>query len=150
MQVKQVKPGNFLLSRADTTVDGLIHFLPVAQQLYAEAVQRNLRINGAVQWHYLGFTGDLSKPFTLEVCLPIEDVPQGYDGPFHVKRSDLFKCVSVVHEGSWMEIPMSYAKIMKYVDENKLIPLGVNREIYITVDLQAPEANVTEIQFGIH
>jgi effector-binding domain-containing protein len=149
MHIKQVKPGNFLLSRADTTVAGLIDFLPVAQQLYAEAVNRNLRINGAVQWHYHGFTGDLTKPFTLEVCLPIQEVPQQYDGLFHVKRAEPFKCVSVIHEGGWMDIPATYAKIGAFINENKLIPQGVNREIYIVVDLDSPGANVTEVQVGV-
>jgi hypothetical protein len=38
---------------------------------------------------------------------------------------------------------------MKFVSENKLTPTSAVREIYVNSDFENPEANVTEIQFGI-
>jgi effector-binding domain-containing protein len=149
MRVKEVQPSNFLLFRAATTVGQLVNYLPVAQRLYEEAVKHNLRINGPVHWHYQGFFGDPEAPFTLEVCLPVQQIPDAYDGAYHVKRTEPFKCVSLVHEGSWESIPESYGHIMQWIGKNKLAPKGTNRELYIHVDLDLPGANVTEIQFGI-
>jgi effector-binding domain-containing protein len=150
MQIKDVKPGNFLFFRTETTVAELVNYLPVAQSLYEEAVRQKLRIDGAVHWHYIGFSGDLSAPFTLEVCIPVESIPEGYDGQFHVKRTESFRCVSLIHEGSWFQIPDSYGKLIRHATENNLVPAGNNREIYIHVDLQEAEANVTEIQLGVN
>jgi effector-binding domain-containing protein len=150
MQIKDVKPGNFLVFRTQTTVAELVNYLPVAQSLYEEAVSQKLRINGAIHWHYLGFTGDLSATFTLEICLPIDRIPEGYDGAFHVKRTEPFRCISLVHEGSWYQIPESYSKMLQYAGQHNLVPVGNNREIYVNVDLQNPEANVTEIQLGLN
>lgn len=149
MQIKEVRPGNFLLFRATTTIPELVNYLPVAQRLYEEAVSRNLRINGPIHWHYHDMCGDLAAPFTLEICLPVEDTPTEYDGIYHVKRTEMFRCVSVIHEGGWDTIPSGYQKIAQFVGEQNLKPAGVNREIYINVNLQVPEANVTEIQLGL-
>lgn len=149
MQIKDVRPANFLFFRTETTVSELVNHLPVAQSLYEEAVDQKLRINGAVHWHYLGFTGDLSAKFTLEICIPIDRIPADYDGNFHVKRTEPFRCISLIHEGSWYQIPESYGKIMQYAGEHSLVPAGNNREVYVHVDLQDADANVTEIQLGL-
>lgn len=149
MQIKEVKPGNFLFFRVETTVSELVSYLPVAQSLYEEAVQQKLRINGAVHWHYVGFAGDVSAKFTLEICLPVDRVPVEYDGKFHFKRTEPFRCISLVHEGSWYDIPESYGKILQYAGQHNLVPVGNNRETYIHIDLEMPEANVTEIQLGV-
>ena len=147
--IKEVKPISFLLHRAETTLANLQQFLPVAVELYAEAVKYNLRITGPIHWHYFDFSGDAAQPFTLEVSLPISEILSEYDGKFHFKRTELFRCVSVIHDGSWLEIPTSYGKIMTLVQQSGLEPIGVNREIYINSDLFHADANSTEIQFGV-
>jgi effector-binding domain-containing protein len=149
MQIKQVKPINFLFFRTETTVQDLGNFLTVAQELFKTAVEYNLMITGAVHWHYFDFTGNEHKPFTLEIALPVSDFPEEYDGKFHLKRTEPFKCVSTVHEGGWQQIPSTYGKLVEFITNEKLTPLAVNREIYVNVDFKNPEANTTEIQMGI-
>lgn len=147
--LKQVKPINFLFFRTETTVGELGNFLPIANDLFKEAFENTLRITGPVHWHYFGFAGDVNKPFTLEISLPVAEVIGEYDGKFHFKRTEPFSCVSIIHEGNWLEIPKSYERLMAFVTKKRLTPLGVNREIYINADFVNPEANVTEIQLGI-
>ncbi|MCW5911839.1 MAG: hypothetical protein KIT62_12230 [Cyclobacteriaceae bacterium] len=146
--IKTVKPINFLFFRTETTVDKLNTLFWVAPELFREAVLHRLMITGPVHWHYFGFT-DPSKPFTLEISLPVSEVIPDYDGRFHFKRTDEFKCMSVIHEGNWLEMSGSYQKVMQLVGEQKLQPLGINRELYVNVDFNFPEANTTEIQLGI-
>ena len=150
MRVREIKPINFLFFRTETKVTELKNFIPVGQELFEEAVKHKLFITGPVHWHYFGFEGDANKPFILEISLPVSEVEDGYDGKFHFKRTEPFRCVSLVHEGSWFDLPQSYGKVMKYINENKLKPVAANREIYVNTDLQNPEANVTEIQIGIN
>lgn len=149
MQVKEVKSINFLFYRAETTVAELSAFFPVAGQLFSEAVQLNLTITGPIHWHYHGFMGDVTKPFTLEIALPVADVLEEYDGPFHFKRTEPFKCVSGIHEGNWLEMPQTYVKLMQFMEEHKLTPLAQNRELYVNTDFKHPEANWTEVQIGV-
>jgi len=146
--LKTVKPINFLFFRTETTLDKLNTLFWVAPELFREAVQHQLTITGPIHWHYLGFT-DPAKPFTLEISLPVGETIPDYDGKFHFKRTDNFKCISVVHDGNWFEIPKAYEKIMQLVGAQNLQPLGINREVYVNVDFKLPEANTTEIQFGI-
>jgi effector-binding domain-containing protein len=149
MKIKEVKPINFLFFRAETTVAELPGFLNVAQNLFDEAVRYQLLITGPVHWHYYGFTGDMARKFTLEISLPVSNIVDGYDGEFHFKRTEPFKCVSEVHEGSWYDIPVTYQKLMSFIGENNLNPVHANREIYVNVDFNDPTANTTEVQVGI-
>jgi len=146
---KEVKPINFIFHRAGVKVSELAGLTPITQELFEEAIRQKLTITGPVHWHYFGFMGDESKPFTLEISLPVAQLPTEYDGRFHFKRTEAFKAVSLLHEGSWFEIPTSYGALMSYVQQHHLTPSGVNRELYINADFRNPEANVTEIQLGI-
>jgi effector-binding domain-containing protein len=150
MMIKEVKPINFLFFRTETTVDELSQFLSVGQELYAEAVRNNLSITGPVHWHYFGFEGDVSKPFRLEIALPVSEILREYDGQFHFKRTEAFRCVSMTHQGSWFDIPKSYSKAFEFIGANRLKPLVSNREVYVNVDFKDSAANTTEIQIGIH
>jgi effector-binding domain-containing protein len=147
--LKEVKPISFLFFRTETKVNELGNFLPVAKDLFREAVENGLSITGHVHWHYVGFQGDENKAFTLEIAIPVGEVLQDYDGDFHFKRTELFRCVSLIHEGSWSMIPESYGRLKQFITEKKLKPLAVNREIYVNADFNNPEANITEIQIGI-
>ena len=147
--IREIKPINFLFHRAETKVSELVNFIPMAKELFKESVRLGLHVTGPVHWHYFGFTGDESQPFTLEVSLPVIEIPKDYDGKFQFKRTDNFKCVILRHEGGWMEIPLSYGKLMQFIGEKILKPIGVNRELYVNVDFNTPEANITEIQMGI-
>ena len=149
MQVKEVKPINFIYFRTETTVSGLQNFLSVSKELYREAVKYDLQVTGPVHWHDDDFSMDETKPFILEVALPVSEIPSDYDGKFHLKRTQPFKCVSFVHEGPWNELPSTYNKMIQFITKNKLELAAVNREIYVNVDFNFPEANETEVQMGI-
>lgn len=149
MKVKAVKPINFIFYRTETTVANLINLLPIAMELFREAIALNLHVTGPVHWHYFGFTGEIEKPFTLEIALPVSAIVSHYDGKLHFKRTELFKCISTIHEGGWLELPAAYDKLLKFANENKLELTAANRELYINVDFENPDANVTEIQIGI-
>ena len=149
MQVKEVKPINFIYYRTETKMDDLINLLPVAKEIYREAVEQDLRITGPVHWHYIGFASNQKQTFTLEIALPVAEVLPDYDGKFHFKRTQPFKCVSWIHEGGWSEIPLAYDKMMQFITRHKLEPSSITREIYVNSDFHTPDANVTEIQIGI-
>jgi effector-binding domain-containing protein len=149
MEIKAVSPINFLYFRTDTKVSELYKFVPVGQELFREAVSQNLPITGPVHWHYFGFSGDEKQTFQLEIALPVGEIMEDYDGKFHFKRTESFKCVAVRHEGSWLDIPKSYGKAFQFLSENNLVPNAMNREVYINADFKNPEANYTEIQIGI-
>jgi len=147
--LKVVKPINFLFHRAEVKLSDLMNQIPIAKELFKESVRLDLHPSGPIHWHYLDFTGDASKSFTLEICLPVANVPNDYDRKFHFKRTEDFKCVSLIHEGSWQEIPKSYGVLMQFIQQSKLQPGSVTRELYINADFHYLGANVTEIQMSV-
>lgn len=150
MDVKSINPINFLYFRTETKISELYKFLSVGQELFKEAVTQSIPVTGPVHWHYFGFMGDENQPFQLEIAIPVGEIPNEYDGKFHFKRTEAFKCVTVRHEGSWLDMPSSYGKAMEFIQQNKLTPTAVNREVYINADFKFPESNSTEIQIGVN
>lgn len=147
--IKDVKPINFLYFRTEAYAHQLLNFVPVARDLVREAVNYDLHVTGPIHWHYFGFTGDRSTPFTLEISLPVSDVIPGYDGNFHFKRTENFRCATLTHEGGWDSLPRCYEKLMHFIAGKNLEPTEVNREIYVNTDFRDPDANITVIQVGV-
>ena len=148
MKIIDALPINFLFHRVTTTLPELPSFASVTQEIIAEAVKLKLPVTGAAHWHYFGLT-DMSKPFTLEISIPVGGVLDGYDGRFHFKRSDVFTALSSIHYGAWEKLPESYNAMFEHINRQGLKTSAVVREIYINVDFENPEANVTELQLGI-
>ncbi len=148
MEIREIKPINFLFHREVITMGGLSKMIPVSQALYVEAVRLNLRITGPIHWHYFGITTK-DAPFTLEVALPVADVIQGYDGAFHFKRTDIFKALTHLHEGSFENFEKTYERVFAHIAEKRLLANGMCREVYINVDFANPAANIAEVQIGI-
>ena len=121
----------------------------VARELYRDAVRNDLEITGPVYWIYLNISGDENKPFVLEIALPVSEIPARYSGRFELKRSETFYSISLIHTGTWYDMPESYGRLFRFVAEKKLETVAQNREIYINMDFINPTANVTEIQAGI-
>lgn len=149
MDIQHIQPISFLYFRTETTVQELASFLPVGQELFREAVLHRLTITGPIHWHYTDFAGDITQPFTLEVALPIGSIPDDYDGKFHLKRTQPFRCLTATHTGDWLAMPHTYGRMLQHLADNGLTPSARNREIYINVDFQHPDANLTLIQLGI-
>jgi effector-binding domain-containing protein len=148
-ELREIKPINFIFYRTETYLEQLANFVPVAQDLFKEACTYDLHVTGPVHWHYIDFSGDPGKPFTLEIALPVAETLTDYDGSFHFKRTGKFRCVAVTHEGSWTSMPDSYKMLNSFIRQQQLKPVAITREVYLNTDFRNPEANETEIQMGV-
>jgi len=148
-QLREIKPISFLFFRTEACLDQLPNFVPVGKDLFKEAVAYNLQVTGPIHWHYVDFHGDPGVPFTLEISLPVAETIADYDGSFHFKRTDNFRCVTLTHEGSWSSMGNAYSKLHEFICSKGLKPLAINREVYLNADFKHPEANLTEIQVGV-
>ncbi|MFO7259160.1 MAG: GyrI-like domain-containing protein [Bacteroidota bacterium] len=150
MQIKEAKPLNFLYFRTKTRIGELGRFVGViARELYRDAVRYDCEITGPVYWNYHGFTGRDADPFILDIGLPLAEMPGSYHGMFQLKREDAFPCVSLIHEGSWVDLQNSYARILEFMAAQGLEGCGKFREVYINIDFMNPAGNITELQVGI-
>jgi len=136
-----------LYSTHQTTLQELRPFVgTVMKDLYIEAA-RNTIVSGPIYWIYHGADGKTDTIFTLEIALPIQGSFQ--PSKFLVKELPAFKAVSHIHEGSWDQLYATYQQIMQHIEANKFQLNDECREVYINIDFQKPENNITEVQVGI-
>lgn len=148
MYVKTHPPVTVLYSQHQTSLQQLSQFVgTVVKDLCAEATQHNALISGAPIWIYHGMDGKPDTVFTLEIAIPI----QGDFKPsrFAIKQLQPFKAVTHTHEGAWDTMSETYGEILHHIDANK-IPMNEEcREVYLNIDFQQQEYNVTQIQMGV-
>ena len=148
MYIKTHPPVTVLYSRHQTSIQQLNQFVgTVMKDMYAEAIQNNAMVSGALLWIYHGMDGKPDTIFTLEIAIPIQGNVQS--SRFAIKQLPAFKAVTHIHEGAWSTLPEAYGQIMHHIDANK-IPMNEEcREVYLNIDFQQPENNVTQVQMGV-
>lgn len=140
MHINTFPPITVLYSTHHARLDQLHEFGPVMAELYAEAGRKGM-INGPLHWIYYDLDVQTDGLVKLEIALPIR---KPIKSRFKVKKLDLFKAISFPFEGPW-----EHLKIMQRLEENN-IPLSHEcRELFLNIDLERPENNITEIQIGL-
>ena len=94
--------------------------------------------------------GNPETVFSLTIALPIS-FKDNYleNSDFKLKSLMPFQCVSEQHLGNWSKLGETYGSLIPTILSGGLTMSGENREIYLNMDFQNPEANITEIQIGI-
>ena len=147
MQIKTHPPVRVLSSSNRTTLQQLDSFAPVLKEMYEEIIQNKAFVSGPLCWIYHGLDGKPDTEFTLDITIPVHGNVES--SKFTVKELAPFKALVHMHDGPFEELPDSYRQIMKYVDENKIPILDESREVYLNIDFDRPEYNITQIQIGI-
>lgn len=119
-----------------------------ARELYAEAFENDLIVSGPVYWIYTGMDSKPDTVFTLEVALPVSRKTAIEDN-IQMKELPAFQCISTLHEGSWDTLKDIYPPLIQRVQADGLQLNGMFREMYINIDFDTPEHNLTEVQVGI-
>jgi effector-binding domain-containing protein len=151
MQIKSIHAMEVLCFETETTLEKLQRYVRVvARRLYSEASKLDLEITGPVYWIYDGADGKPDTAFKLSIALPVTPTDREItDSELCIKTLDTFYCLSVHHIGNWMELGKTYCDLMTTVAEKNLQVNGLIREIYLNMDFQNPDANITEVQIGL-
>ncbi len=96
---------------------------------------------------YVGME-DMSKPFTLQVGMPVKEGTQGF-GEYKVRKLGEYKCATVLLTGSVAHLGEAYEKLMGAMEKAKLTPAGESRESYLYWEGAESANNVVQIQMGI-
>lgn len=148
MQIKTYPPIHVLYSSHQTTISQLAQFVGVvAKDLIAEAVDFDALVSGPIIWIYHGMDGKPDTVFTLEIAVPIQGTVRS--SRFATKQLPAFKALNHTHEGPWQEMPQSYGEIMQHIDQHKIPLTEESRELYLNIDFQQPQNNITHIQIGV-
>jgi effector-binding domain-containing protein len=120
----------------------------VARDLQKEAAQQDLLVTGPVYWFYFGLDGNPDTVFTLQVAIPVSGKPVTKENMLYAELPE-FKCLATTHSGSWSRFTETYGKLIQRISADGLQPVGMSREVYLNIDFEHADNNITEIQIGI-
>jgi len=151
METKKIEPMQVLCFETETTMQDMLQYVRVvAHRIYKDAVKHELEITGPVYWIYKGADGQPTTKFSLTIAVPVSKTKTEITGSeFKLKQLDSFDCISHTHFGDWSKLGETYGPIIGDVQWRNLTMSGENREIYLNMDFENLEANITEVQIGI-
>lgn len=151
MRIRTIQPIQIFCFETETTIQDMLQYVRVkAQELYIDALDNKLEITGPVYWIYKGADGQPDTRFELTIALPVSQVNSEIkNSNFKLKTLDTFRCVSQTHEGCWSTLGETYGSIFFDLSVKEPALSGVNREIYLNMDFNNPDANITEVQIGL-
>ena len=149
MEIRTIKPVTIVYFSTKAKLSELQQFVGTKpDELFRDATNHGLEITGPNYWIYNGMDGNPETTFDLEIAFPV-NIKNSYNGSFKIKELPEFKCLSAVHNGSWMNMPNTYGKLIESVFQNGLNMSGICRELYHNVNFIDIEENITEIQLGV-
>lgn len=151
IELKKIHPMQVLCFETKTTLSEIGEYVRVvAHKMYQTAVRNDLEITGPVYWVYEGMDGNPETIFSLTIALPISFREKHLENSdFKLKSLRAFQCVSAQHLGDWNKLGETYGSLIPTIVSGGQNMSGENREIYLNMDFQNPQANITEIQIGI-
>ena len=133
----------------ETSLKEISKFVRVkADEVYKKAVNSGYEITGPVYWIYYGMDGNPDTRFNLEIGVPVQQ-KKSTDNGYICNDIDTMECLTLIHNGSWGSFPQSYALLIGELMKSGRALNGITREIYINIDFDNPNNNITEIQLGL-
>lgn len=149
MIIKKTPTMQFFCTTEETSIKELSKYVRVkALEIYKEAIISGLEVTGPLYWIYYGMDGIPETRFNLEIGIPIQQKKEVNNG-FICKTIDSMECSTLIHNGSWNNLPQSYALLIGELIKSGRVLKGITREIYINIDFDNPNNNITEIQLGL-
>jgi hypothetical protein len=150
MQTKTIQPIHVLCFETRTSYQEIFKYVRVeARKLYQDAIRNDLEITGPVYWVYQGADGRPDTVFTLTIALPVTPPAHTIDSSYQLKQLEAFECISQELYGNWDGLINTYGSLFGEVMAQKLVMSGQSREIYLNMDFENPDRNITEVQIGI-
>lgn len=151
METKSIQPMHVLCFETETTMQDMLQYVRVvAHRIYKDAIKHELELTGPVYWIYEGADGQPDTKFSLTIAVPVSKTKfELVESEFKIKQLDTFNCISKIHFGDWSKLGETYGQLFGEVQSKNLALTGQTREIYLNMDFENPEGNVTEVQIGI-
>jgi effector-binding domain-containing protein len=148
MIIKKLPSMNFFCFSTEATLMELGKYVRVkALEIYTEAVKSNLEITGPIYWIYYGMDGNPETKFKLEIGVPVQQI-KPTSNSFSCKILTEMEFATCIHEGTWDNFPKSYSTLIAELMKSGRRLNSIAREVYINIDFENPDNNITEIQLG--
>lgn len=105
-------------------------------------------ITGAPVMIYRGMQQDLTQPFTLEVGVPVRELPEKLED-FKARLTEPFRCAALLYTGPVSGMGKAFEKLFADVFAQQLTPTGEVREMYLYWESEESANNVIMVQVGV-
>ena len=148
MEIKTQAPVKVMYTKVKTTLQDIQQYVgKTPMDIKTECDRLGLTTNKVQHWVYYGASMEPNKEFTLQICLEVEG--EAKSDKYQFQELPEFKCATTIHNGSWDNFAATYEKFIPTVMSKGHQLTNISREVYLTVDFENPENNVTEIQIGV-
>ena len=149
MHVQEFPACTYLYASQETTIAQMGPVIAEIMTRLGEAIQEGqVRVVGAPIFVYKGATGDMNKPFQLDIGFPVAEGTQGNDD-LKVRTLDKYRCATVIYSGPVAQIGQAYQKVFTDLMEAGLKPSGDSREMHFYWESAESPNNVVLIQIGV-
>lgn len=146
IRVLTTREQTFFYKEVETTFDKLAQIAgPIIEDLDEALAKSGNRHEGAVTFIYLNATHDMSKPFKLQIGIPVQKDAVEF-GDFKVRQLPSVKAATVLFGGSLQYVSKVYEITMGALAAKNLIPGEELRESYFVWEGADSPNNVTQIQ----
>jgi effector-binding domain-containing protein len=114
-----------------------------------KATELRLGQNGPLMLTILGYQGDPSQSFTIEVNFPYWTKNDDYEGPYVYRTAPKFKCASLIYQGPISGTSAAWGKLVEAAIGAGHQPVAESRELFLNFENPESPNNVIELQLGI-
>jgi len=150
MRLQDVKGCTFFYSATETTIPQLSNVIPpMMEGMYSAMKENQISPANAPVFVYQGITQDPSKPFQLEVGMPVQPDGAKAVGDFKVRELPTFHCATVIFSGPLARIPQAYQQLFGELFQAGLQPTGETREMFLYWEGPESPNNIELIMAGV-
>ena len=150
LRVQDFPAVTYLYTQQETTIAGLGQVIPGMLEKLMEAIEGGgVQMRGAPLFIYDGATGEMDKPFKLQVGFPVAEGTKVDAADLEVRQLEPFHCATVLYSGSMANVGQAYQKVFTDLFAAGLKPAGGSREMHMYFESPESPNNVMQIQVGV-
>jgi effector-binding domain-containing protein len=149
LRVQDFPARTYVFISQNTTIAQMGEVVPAAMEKLGEAIgQQSMSPIGPPIFTYKGATGEMDKPFDLEMGFP---VAEGTKGPpdLQTRQLEKYHCATVLYSGGMKDIGQAYAKVFSELQQAGLTPTGDSREMHLYFESPDSPNNISLIMIGV-
>lgn len=118
-------------------------------ELMEKAAALGLEVTGPQVWQYRNVDGNPTSSIDVDICVPVKEA-KGDPGKFKFEKLPEISCIAETHKGAYSELTNTYNRIFGEMTRKGIRMGTASREVYVVMDMENQENNITEVQVIIN
>lgn len=149
LRVQEFPARNYAYITQQTTLAQIGTVIGPALEKLGEAImQQQIQPVGAPIFVYKGATGEMDKPFEMQIGFPVTDAAKA-EGDILVRALEKYRCATVLYSGAMKDIGQAYGKIFSELQQAGLQAAGDSREMHLYFESPESPNNIVLIMVAV-